>query len=169
MNLRIKILFGFLILATMLFAAGLASVYELNKIGNSVQALLDDNYRSVDAAKNMIEALEREDSGILLLMSGEWQTGRSTIDSANDDFQNAYEIARNNVTIRGEQAYVDDIKEKYGFFKNLWLHPIVDTQREGNLEWYFDEVHPAFLKTKLAVNQLMTLNDKTMYDTASAL
>jgi methyl-accepting chemotaxis protein len=45
----------------------------------------------------------------------------------------------------------------------------VDTKKEGNLEWYFSHVHPAFLNTKIAVNQMMTLNDKTMYDTASAL
>ena len=169
MNLRLKILFGFLILATMLFAAGLFSVYELNQIGQSVQALLDDNYKSINSAKNMLEALEREDSGVLLLMSGEWKKGRSTVQQADNDFKDAFEIAKNNITIQGEKTYIDDIEAKYTLFRTLWVHPIVDTKREGNLNWYFADFHPAFLETKSAVNRLMTLNDKTMYYTASAL
>jgi methyl-accepting chemotaxis protein len=169
MTLRLKILLGFLILATMLFAAGLASIYELNQIGHSVKALLDDNYKSIDAAKNMIESLEREDSGVLLLMSGEWETGRATTKQADQDFKNAFNTARNNITIPGEETYINDIELNYSLYKNLWIHPIVGTKREGNLNWYFSKVHPAFLKCKSAVNRLMSLNDKTMYNTASAL
>ena len=72
MRLRLKILSGFLILAFMLSIAGIWSIYELQSIGTSVQQLLEDNYKSIDASKIMLEALEREDSGILLLLSGKW-------------------------------------------------------------------------------------------------
>ena len=76
MKIRTKILLGFLILAVMLAVAGAYSIYELTTIGTSVQKLLDDNYKSINAAKMMIEALEREDSGVLLLLSGKWKQGR---------------------------------------------------------------------------------------------
>jgi methyl-accepting chemotaxis protein len=169
MNLRIKILSGFLILSIMLLTAGALSIYELNKIGHSVKVLLDENYKSIDATKTMIEALEREDSGVLLLMSGDWDNGRSTIKKADNDFQKAFDVAENNITIPGEKEYIETIKAAYASYKKLWVHPIVDTQRENNLQWYYGNVHPAFLKSKAAVNRLMTLNDKTMYQTASAL
>ena len=169
MNLRAKILSGFLILSIMLFTAGALSIRELNKIGHSVQALLDENYKSIDASKIMIEALEREDSGILLLMSGDWDNGRSTIKEADQDFQKAFAVAENNITIPGEKEHIETIKAAYVSYKKLWVRPIVDTLREDNLQWYYGNVHPAFLKAKVAVNRLMTLNDKTMYQTASAL
>ncbi|MFH1625504.1 MAG: MCP four helix bundle domain-containing protein [Pseudomonadota bacterium] len=169
MSLRFKILSGFLILSIMLFAAGLLSVYELKQIGHSVRGLLDENYKSINAAKNMIESLEREDSGILVLISGEWEKGRSTIREADRDFQNAFNIAKHNITISGEKERIDAIEASYAFFKKLWLRPIVETQRQGNLNWYFSEVHPAFLKTKTSVNQLMALNDEAMYRMASGL
>ncbi len=169
MSIRLKILSGFIILSCMLFAAGLLSIHELKHIGFSVQALLDENYKSINAAKNMIESLEREDSGVLLLLSGEWKNGRSTIQGADRDFQKAFEIARHNITILGEEEYITAIEKSYNSYKKLWIRPVVDTQREGDLSWYFNDVHPAFLNAKSAVDELMTLNDNTMYKTASEL
>ena len=169
MNLRFKIFSGFLIMAVMLFAAGALSIYELKNIGHSVQSLLDENYRSINAAKNMIESLEREDSGVLLLLSGEWERGRSTIEDAHEHFQEAMDIAKNNITIPGEAAYVAAIMESYEVYRSNWNQPIVGTIKEGDLSWYFNQAHLSFLEAKTQVNRLMTLNDKTLYHTASAL
>jgi HAMP domain-containing protein len=169
MGLRTKILSGFLILTMMLVVAGIWSIYELTAVGTSVQKLLDDNYKSINAGKMMIEALEREDSAVLLLLSGKWEQGRSIIESGDELFQKGFTIAKNNVTIPGEPAYVDEIDAKYKIYKGLWIKPIVDTSREGNLDWYFREVHQAFQDVKVSVEKLVALNDQTMYQTASDL
>jgi methyl-accepting chemotaxis protein len=169
MKLKVKILSGFLILTVMLAVAGVLSIYELNNIGSSVQKLLDENYKSINAAKMMIEALEREDSGVLLLLSGKWEEGRSTITTADNNFQQGFKIAENNLTIPGEKAYVETISARYSAYKSLWIKPIVGTKKEQNLDWYFQEVHEAFQKVKTAVEKLMYLNDQTMYQTASEL
>lgn len=169
MSLRFKIMSGFLILAVMLFAAGALSIYEFTNIGHSVQALLDENYKSINAAQNMIEALEREDSGVLLLLSGEWERGRSTIEDADKAFQLALGVAKNNITIPGEAGYVETIIESYEIYRSYWNQPIVKTPKGGDLNWYFNQVHLAFLEAKTQVNRLMTLNAETLYNTASSL
>jgi len=169
MGIRAKILFGFLILATMLFLAGAWSIYELRTVGTSVQRLLDDNYKSIHAARVMIEALEREDSAVLLLLAGNWKEGREIIASADPSFQQGFEIAQNNVTISGEKACVDEIGETYSAYKDLWAKPIVGTKRERDLNWYFKELHQSFLEAKSAVERLMALNDQAMYQTAMNL
>lgn len=169
MGLRLKIVLGFLILAIMLSIAGIWSIYELNSIGTSVQDLLDENYKSINAAKMMLEALEREDSAVLLLMMGKWEEGRAIIASGDSLFQRAYFIASNNITIAGEQASVDAIKGKYDAYKQLWEKPIVDTKRQGDLNWYFQSTHEKFGEAKTAVNDLMALNDREMFQTASYL
>ena len=169
MGLRAKMLLGFLILTIMLLVAGVWSVYELTTAGSSVQKLLNDNYKSINAGKMMVEALEREDSGILLLLSGKWERGRAIIEAGAKLFQKGFTIAQSNVTIPGEKAYVDEIEAKYKAYKDLWIKPIVDTSKEGNLNWYFQEVHRAFQDVKLSVGKLVTLNDQTMYQTASEL
>ncbi|MFH1756251.1 MAG: hypothetical protein ABIA59_11185 [Candidatus Latescibacterota bacterium] len=167
MKLRPKVLSGFFVLALMLSIAGAWSIYELKFIGTSVQALLDDNYKSINAAKIMIEALEREDSGILLLVAGEWREGRKIIVSADSLFEEGFQVASNNVTIPGEQSYVDAVESKYRVYKKVWERPIVDTQKEGSLGWYFQTVHRSFIDVKATVDDLMSLNNEAMFKTAS--
>ena len=169
MGLRIKILSGFLILATMLLVAGAWSIYELSNIGISVQKLLDENYKSIDAAKSMAEALEREDSAILLLLMGKRDEGRNILRSADGSFEKAFETARNNVTIPGEQEHVDAIQNAYNEYKAFWDQNIAGTVRESDLNWYFRDVHSSFLKVKSTVKDLMDMNDRIMYKTASNL
>jgi methyl-accepting chemotaxis protein len=168
-KIRTKILLGFLILAVMLAVAGAYSIYELTSISTSVQQLLDDNYKSINAAKHMVEALEREDSGILLLLLGKWKEGRDTIVDAHRNFEKAFDVASHNVTIPGEKAIADRIYAQYQVYRNNWDKPIVGTEYEGNLNWYFEKVHRDFAEVKSAVEYLMTLNDNAMYQTASTL
>lgn len=167
MKIRTKILLGFLILAIMLAVAGAVSIYELRSVGSSVQALLDDNYRSINAAKKMTEALERQDSGMLLL-SGKWKVGRETIRAADRKFNDALETAANNLTIE-EEAYVEKIRSAYKEYSGFWDQPIVGTPREGNLGWYFEDAHRSFKTVKMAVQDLMAINDQAVYNTASEL
>ncbi|MFQ5824905.1 MAG: MCP four helix bundle domain-containing protein [bacterium] len=169
MGLRLKILSGFLILTMMLFIAGVWSIYEINSIGTSVQRLLDDNYTSINASKKMMEALEREDSAVLLLLLGKWEQGRSIMTSVDSLFNQGFQIAHKKLTIPGEEAHLDSIKSSYQTYKNLWEKPIVGTKKEGDLDWYFQEVHRSFLDVKSSVNNLMILNEQIIYQTASEL
>jgi len=166
MGIRAKIMSGFLILATMLLVAGAWSIYELKNIGLSTQNILDENYKSIDAAKVMIEALEREDSAVLLLLLGKRDEGREILKAADGNFQKALEIARSNITLPGEQNYVDAVDRAYAAYRKLW-QPFAGTGFKGNLNQYFQDVNPTFLKAKTAVSELMNLNHQAMYQTAT--
>lgn len=169
MGIRTKILGGFLVLSLMLLIAGGWSIYELNSVGFSVQNILDDNYKSIHAAKEMKEAIEREDSAILLLLLGRWEKGRSILNHADSLFEDSFNLASRNITITGEKEHLELIRSKYDEHKKLWKRPIVDTDREGNLDWYFTEVHKTFLSVNEAIDELITMNDNIMYQTATDL
>jgi HAMP domain-containing protein len=100
---------------------------------------------------------------------GRWKEGRSIIAPADISFQKGLQIAEGNITIPGEKALVDEVKSKYGAYKSQWMKPIVGTQQERNIAWYFNEVHHGFLEVKTSLERLMTINAQTMYDTASDL
>lgn len=169
MKIRFKILSGFLLMAAMLIAAGGISIIEFSKISRSVQDLLDDNYKSIEASKSMLEALEREDSGVLLLLHGNWEKGRSTVSQGDSLFQTSFSIANTNITESDEQGYIDSIRLLYSNYKNSWERPIVNTYKEENLVWYYNESHDVFIKVKNAVKDLMTLNQNSMYTEATML
>ena len=166
MKLRLKILSGFFIIVLMLFLAGIWSINELSSMSSSVDKILEDNYKSINAANTMVEALEREDSAILLLLLGHWKMGRRILASGDSMFYAGFNIANNNITIPGEKEYLDSIKTAYSNYKGAWEPPIVDTEREGNLNWYSDKLHISFIKAKSLVNKLMSLNNSNMYQNA---
>jgi HAMP domain-containing protein len=169
MRLRLKILSGFLVLAVVLFVAGVGSIHELNTVGTSVQRILDDDYASIHGARMMIEALEREDSGTLLLFLGKWEEGRAILASADSLFEEGFRKAQIQESVAQKGKYLEEIRFRYSAYFDLWKRPIVGTEREGNLDWYFQELHRAFLDVKSSVNALMDYNDRLMYQTATDL
>lgn len=169
MGMKIKILSGFLLLSFMLAIAGAWSIYELRSTGSSVHALLDDNYRSIHASEDMNDALERQDSAILLLLLGKWEEGRTMLFKADSLFNEKLEFAYSNITLPGEKVLLDSIKTKYAEYKNLWERPIVNTPHEGNIEWYFVTVHHKFLSVKKSIEKLNNLNYNAMYRTSTSL
>ncbi len=169
MGIRLKIFAGFMILAIMLLIAGFISIHEFMNIGNYVQKLLDDNYRSIEASRTMVEALEREDSGILLLLMGNWDEGRRILKEGDNLFNKGFLSAENNLTIPGEHKYIERIRKDYDTYKKTWEKPIVGTDKEGDFEWYYNKSHQSFLQVKESVKQLMEINQETMYKTGSDL
>jgi len=169
MKIRKQILLGFLFLAVMLTLTGIWSVYELRPFDKNIPKFFDDNYTSINAAKKMTEALEREDKTILLILSGGPEKGGAILNSAHQLFQAGYKMAENHLTVPGGQACLDDIKSKYIMYEKLLGQMVLPDKNEKDLDWYFKEVLKAFSEVKDSVEKLKTLNEKTMYETASSL
>src|SRR5262249_12412130 len=70
-SLRAKLLFAQVPILVALVVIGIAGAVFTARLGNSSQAILKDNYRSVLAAQRMKETLERMDSAALFLIAGE--------------------------------------------------------------------------------------------------
>ncbi len=169
MGLRTKLLSGFFILALMLLISGIWSIYVLNSFSTSVLDLLDENYQTINSAQIMLEALEREDSGILILTLGKGDEGKTILYSADSVFYYNLELANNNITIPGEQDYLDSLTVLYKDYKNSWENALIFANEGENLKWYFDHLHESFLSLKVLLNELINLNQVAMYNTASGL
>ena len=68
-GLRQKLSLGFGGLLLIILIIGIQSIIHLTKLGESIDIILRENYRSVIACQQMKEALERMDSGILFNFS----------------------------------------------------------------------------------------------------
>ncbi|MEW6079831.1 MAG: MCP four helix bundle domain-containing protein [Thermodesulfobacteriota bacterium] len=169
MNLRFKILSGFLILAVMLFAAGLVSIAELNRIRYSVRGLLEENYISIVAARDMRDALEEQHSGILMLALKDREDGWQSLEKAHGDFQQAFARARENITLPGERESVDAVETAYLLFRASWSNFEAGSRGRDKKLLYLEEVYPSLQNVTTAVNHLMTLNGNALHDTAVGL
>ena len=169
MKLRLKLISAFLTVAILLIVAGVWSIKGFKELGVSIQTVLDENYQTIQATQKMVEALEREDSAILLLMQGHWEVGRTQITTADSVFMVALQIAQGNITLKGEAALLFSLEQHYIAYKDIWERPIVSTDREGSLRWYRNTAHVAFLQVKYDIEQVAALNDHSMYETSSTL
>jgi NtrC-family two-component system sensor histidine kinase KinB len=169
MKLRFKLISAFLTVAMLLIVAGFWSIKGFNELGVSVQGVLDENYQTIRAMHRMGEALERQDSAILLLMQGHWEDGRDQIFKADSVFNHSLKIAQGNITIKGEAGLLSSLEKNYRAYKSIWERPIVSTNREGSLLWYRDTAHVAFQHVKNVIEQVTEMNDNSMYKTASNL
>jgi hypothetical protein len=168
-KLKLKILSGFLLLIALLAVAGTVSIIEFQKLSCSVNQLIEDNYKTIESAREMLEALERTDSGVLLMLLGERDEGLTIIHSAKESFSKSFVIAQNNITEVNEDKYIANIKKLYDDFIQKIDQSIIDKEKGSNINWYQGETYKSFLEVKHAVDELMSLNQSSMYGEASLL
>ncbi len=147
MTLRTQILLGYggvLALAAGVVALAVGSIVRL---GDAQAAVLSENYRSIEAAETMADALERQDSAVLLGAAGAGQ-----FRSNAPRFSDALATAQGNVTVVGEGAAAADIERAYAAFASA---------AAGGAD-YETAVRPRFEAAKAAVARLRDLNEAAM-------
>jgi methyl-accepting chemotaxis protein len=117
----------------------------------------------------MIEALERKDSGVLLLLLGQNKEGRETIKAGEDAFNKAFNIAKNNITELNEDNYISKIDSLYSIYRRKLEISIYNSLKVGDMNWYNNEIHHSFIQVKHSIDELMNLNQVSMYTEATLL
>ncbi len=163
-SLKNKIFLSFLLLILMFVAAGIMSIIEFKKMGNSVDEVLTNNYQSIESAKIMLDAVEREDSGVLMWLLGNRRKGEETIVVADTLMKSALIKARDNISETNEEQHILHIEEEYAKFNTLVHKIIADTNStDQGFTDYETVAKDKFFNTKNAINQLMVLNQNQMY------
>jgi len=162
---RHKILLGYapslLLILLVLTWSGLT----LLKLGRSSEAILRENYRSIMAAEHMIDALERQDSSILLLLLGFQEPWLHEFHSQEAVFWQWLGRAKDNVTIPGEEDILRDLEKEYGRFiaEAADLLLIVKESHEKGVKFYHNTLFPRFRAVTELCIRLRELNHETMY------
>ncbi len=158
MSLRTQILLGYglvLVLAAAAVAFALASVARL---GDASSAILSENYLSIRAAQTMADALERQDSAVLLAISGDAGGAQEQLRVNDARFREALVAAQGNVTIPGEGAVVDTVAARY----TAYTASLRSAGDVAPLDVYLERLFPAFQRAKAATDDLRDLNQATM-------
>jgi len=167
MGIRTKIMMGFIILASMLFISGAISIFELTKLGKAVKGLIFDNYRSIDYSRNMLDALENQESALLLFANGDTISAKEGIRQAQFLFKANLDSAIHNFTLDDERMLIDSVSHS-----STLLQKKVDaflSSNNSSLSNYLNEVGPYIAATSNHVKNLITINQDALYDSATYL
>jgi len=166
MTLKKKILIGYGVAFALMGLVVVWAVTNLVSLGKATDAILSENYRSILAAENMVDALERQDSGMLLMFLGETEKGIAQFRGYEAVFLEWLARAKDNITIRGEAELVQSIEGDYSTYRQRFSL-LTDLRESGDATLkpahYQETVYPLFAKVRDACIGLRNLNEDTMY------
>ena len=143
---RRQILFGYGV-ATALTALVLAwGLVDLLRLGKASDAILRENYRSILAAANMRDAIQRQEAAtVFLLVKKDPQVVQRLSDAQQRFLLNLAE-AKNNITLTGEKEVLGQINRDY---REYMLHftefvQLPRTDTGAALAYYRENLQPAF-------------------------
>ncbi len=168
-SIKWKIFFGFLVLAFMLFVAGSITIYQFVSLSKTVNSILDNNYKIIQAATSMLEALEREDSGVLLFLSGDRDSGKEQIMSGDSSFYIAMKDARDRIASDSDKLMINKIQENYREYNNLLTGSRIDSVALAKINGYSRNIYPVFTRTKSSIKSLMIHNQYVIYQETTRL
>lgn len=166
-SLRKKLALSYGLLILIIFAVSAWGIYRFSQLGRAIDVILVNNYRSILAAENMKEALERLDSASLFFIAGHGEKSKTQFLENSDKFVQQFEIAANNITEKSESGIIEDIRSQFSAYRQsvetlLKSDSTRSTQELSTL--YFNRLEPSFLRLKTRLDDLLKLNQKAMVE-----
>lgn len=150
----------------MLVIAGWMTVVEFKKTSTSVDLVIDNNYKSLEQTKYMLEAIEITNSGLLMFLVGDEELGLNNISKGDTIMIMAIGAARENISEPDEELLINNISEDYIILSNSIKNSISNSMNlsmEERNKYYYKENHELFLNTKKAIYNVMEVNQRRIY------
>ncbi len=181
MNLRTKLLAGYMIFVAALVVLGGWSAYRLREMGGVSRRIISNNYDSVLAAQQMKESLERQDSAALFALLGPRKRATEQMREHRARFDADFQKAAANITEVGEPEAIEAIRHDREIYYKLFDDFMADSNLPGDLEEknsgrippakpgenrgtviYFQTLEPQFNKLRADCDHLLQLNQRAM-------
>ncbi|MGM0485607.1 MAG: ATP-binding protein [Planctomycetota bacterium] len=140
-------------------------VVNLVSLGQASDAILRENYKSILAAENMIDAIERQDSATLLVLLDYSDEGLAQFRENENHFLQWLGRAKDNVTIAGEADILTSIECGYSAYLVQFskLREMTASSLEESGEFYHETVLPSFKHVRDEAVRLREINQDTMF------
>ena len=175
MNLRTKLLFGYLIFVAALVVLGGLSAWRLREMGGVSRRIISNNYDSVVAAQEMKESLERQDSAALFALLGARDKAMTKLREHRARFDANFQKAANNITEIGEPEALQRIRRDRDAYYQMFddfldrlnapagaAGTAVRTTQISERDEYFTRLEPQFNELRAECEHLLQLNQRAM-------
>ncbi len=164
-----KLMLGFGGLLAVVVVLGVLTINQIDALGNAIDVILRENYRSVTACQEMKESLERTDSGLLFTLAGQDARGAALVQTHLPRFRAALATARGNITLPGEGELVTRIGRLFEQYSAA-IPAAVNLRRplESRRSDYFATLLPLFDGIKDSAQQVLLMNQANMSEANNA-
>jgi signal transduction histidine kinase len=163
LGLRAKLSLGFGGLLVIILIIGGQSILLLKELGESIDVILRENYRSVIAAQDMKEAIERINTATLSAILGNRTETGEALEAHERKFEHALRTELSNITLPGEGEKAQELKELYRQCQEE-LKAVNDTSKpyEVRREQYFQRMLPLVDRIKELAEDILSMNQQNM-------
>lgn len=159
-------LISFFIMILLIFTgSNIWALINFNSLSVSIDNIMESNYRSIEAAQNMIVAIERQDSAELAHMFSESDTTVSNFIENQKIFLRWLTRAEDNITETGEQEVLASINQNYTEYIDRFTY-LISLNKEDDPkimnDYYYQEIFPLFEETKEGSRELLAINQNSM-------
>lgn len=160
MSLRLRLLLGYgYLVGLLLLVAGSATLGFLH-LSAGIDVVLEENFRSIQASMEMLEALERQDSETLAgLLEGVPRDEELAVHERT--FVDALRIAQANVTEEDENEVLGRIRDAFESYRRS-RDVLLAAPPDRPLAEYNRAVFPSFTAVKSGVLRLLEINQAAM-------
>lgn len=165
MSIRKKIMLGLLCLGVMLAFSGMISMFQLTRLSENTQSLLNSSIESMAASKAMLDATQEQNTSLLHMIVFNQNEFDSTFVKARSDFEAALKSAS---TITSNPAKPDSIHSArdnyYTLIENFFFTP-----GEKDVEWFMDVYGSSYLTLTNSIKDYMIASQHAMLNKAELL
>ena len=163
MKIKLKTLFllGYLLLGAVVLLLGSTGIYFIEKLSQTPDKILKDNYGSIIAAQNMIDELDNMDNAVIIYVSGKPDRilADSLFKAAKLNYFQNLALCENNITEPGETELTADIRKKTERYIGSFEQNRIYLE---NIIVYDSLIAPQYKVLKSSCYQLLNLNHKGM-------
>jgi NtrC-family two-component system sensor histidine kinase KinB len=164
-TLRKKIFIGYGITLILMVLVLVWAFINLWDLGQASDAILRENYKSILAAENMVYAIERQDSAILLVFAEYEEQAWKQFHENESEFFQWLARAKDNITVEGEETIVKNIETGYSSYLQhvVELKSISIGSLRKRATFYHEAILPSFLSVRDTCIRLREINQQNMF------
>lgn len=166
-TLKGKITSVYVCLVLMIAVVGFTAVGSLHLLSKSINGLMINNYKSINAVSNMIEAIDGQNVAILNYLSNNDKECINSFYKNSHEYYKWYNIESNNITEVGEKEYVNKINEGYIKYLKLFSEIQEIKNKQGTskaFDFYNKQVSTSYNELKEQLKGLALLNERSMFN-----
>ncbi|MHC1683930.1 MAG: ATP-binding protein [Clostridiaceae bacterium] len=165
-SLKVKLISTYITLVLIITLVGIIAVYNVFNLGRSIDGLITNNYKSIDAVNNINNCIENQDKAILKYISFQKEESIDLFYKNNDEFYKWFYIQKNNITEEGEQDLVEALNKDYIEFVKLFSSLQQYSSNHNNEEmmgFYNNAITPKMEEIKKDLINISKLNETAMF------
>lgn len=157
LSLRNKLLLGFGFLFSMIMFLWITGTYFIFDLSRRSEAMLSENYQTVESARHLIESLENLNNGYTALILGtDKEEARRQIDHSAEIFSKNLEAAEQNITEPGEGDLIIKIAGSYSDY--IDIYSVNSTMNTDPEEIYHEILLTEYVELRDLIMSLWDMN-----------